>query len=85
MDIKLLNVAEVAELLGISDRYVWKLLLAGKLPKPIHLGRATRWQSNEIERFIADGCSEITDRETEEQLVPVHQTVAGQNYQKGAK
>ena len=38
-----LSAADLAGLLGISQRHVWKLAASGRLPKPIRLGRSVRW------------------------------------------
>ena len=53
---RLLRVGDVAVRLGISIRQVWKLLACGRLPAPLHLGRAVRWRAADISRFIALGC-----------------------------
>jgi excisionase family DNA binding protein len=54
--IKLLNAEEVAEMLGVSERTLWRLLSAGKLPNPIRFGRSTRWKSEDIQGWIDKGC-----------------------------
>ena len=43
-----LSVADLAMLLGISQRHCWKLLAAGRLPKPIRFGRSVRWLHSDI-------------------------------------
>ncbi|HTV49187.1 MAG TPA: helix-turn-helix domain-containing protein [Phycisphaerae bacterium] len=43
---------EVAELLSLSRRQVWKLSSAGKLPAPVRLAGSTRWRRGEIEAII---------------------------------
>lgn len=47
---------EVARLLNISKRTLWRLLSAGKLPKPVRLGNAVRWRRDELEQWISQGC-----------------------------
>lgn len=50
----LLKVKEVAELMGISTRQVWRLSAAGDLPAPIVLGRRTkRWRAAELEYHLS--------------------------------
>jgi len=44
----------VAKRLCISERQLWKLLAAGKLPEPIRLGRSVRWPSAQIDAWIAE-------------------------------
>lgn len=52
---ELLNVGDVATLLGISRRHVWSLRATGRLPAPIRLGRSTRWVEGELRRWLAAG------------------------------
>ena len=49
---ELLTVTEVAVMLGISTRTVWRRVSAGGLPKPIQMGGLTKWRRAEIEEFI---------------------------------
>lgn len=52
---RMLSVAEVATLLNVSKRHVWRLKSAGKLPQPIKVGRAVRWTQESIATFIENG------------------------------
>ena len=53
MDKKLLlTVKEVAALLGLSERTVWKLSSCGKIPQPARLGRSVRWSRKKLEEFV---------------------------------
>lgn len=47
----LVTVQEVAEMLSMSPRQVWRLVSAGKLPQPKRQGSMTRWRSSEIEEW----------------------------------
>lgn len=50
---KLLTVSEVATILTISPREVWRRADSGELPQPIRLGpRTRRWPREEIEAVI---------------------------------
>ena len=49
----LMNVQEVAEALGISERSVWRWSATGVLPPGIKLGRSVRWSEETIRRWIA--------------------------------
>jgi predicted DNA-binding transcriptional regulator AlpA len=53
-----LNIKELAALLGVSVRHVERLDCAGKLPRPLRLGRAKRWSVNEIKSWLAVDCPE---------------------------
>jgi excisionase family DNA binding protein len=46
---------EVAKLLGISRAHVWRLHSQGRIPRPVRLGRAVRWDRATIERWLAAG------------------------------
>lgn len=53
MDSKLLKVKEVAILLNIAPRTVWRLSATGELPAPVRIGtRIVRWRFTDIERHI---------------------------------
>ena len=57
---RLLSVEGVAELLDISKRHVYRLSDAGKMPRPLKLGGAVRWDRQSLERWIAAGCRPIS-------------------------
>ncbi|MBY0587215.1 helix-turn-helix domain-containing protein [bacterium] len=52
----LISARELAPLLGISVRTLWRLVAEGKVLAPVHLGGSTRWRLDEIRRWIDDGC-----------------------------
>ena len=52
----LLTADEVAAMLGVSERTLWRLLSAGKVPKPVRFGRNTRWRMAEVKEWIDRGC-----------------------------
>lgn len=56
MESVLLRVKEVAALLAISARQVWKLNTTGRLPMPVRLGRSVRWRRVELQAWLAAGC-----------------------------
>ncbi len=51
---KLIDVREVAQLLGVSARQVYRLKDAGAIPHPIKLGGCVRWSRPAILEFIED-------------------------------
>jgi excisionase family DNA binding protein len=53
---KLLNVKEVSEMLGISERTIYRLSDAGDMPRPVKLGASVRWRRRELENWVEDGC-----------------------------
>jgi excisionase family DNA binding protein len=52
----LLNVKRVANLLGCSQRHVWTLRDAGKMPTPIKLGALIRWRRDDLDQWVKAGC-----------------------------
>ncbi len=59
----LIAAEELAALLNISKRTLWRLRSAGALPSPVQLGAAVRWRLDEIRKWIADGCPRPGGRE----------------------
>ena len=53
---KLINAEELAKLMQISERTLWRLLSGRKLPQPVRIGRNTRWRLAEVEAWIEKGC-----------------------------
>jgi excisionase family DNA binding protein len=52
----LIDAAELARQMGISERTLWRLLSARKVPEPVRIGRNTRWRLAEVSRWIEQGC-----------------------------
>jgi excisionase family DNA binding protein len=52
----LISVDELAMILKISPRSVWRLLSAGKMIEPIRIGGAVRWRFQEVKNWIDQGC-----------------------------
>jgi predicted DNA-binding transcriptional regulator AlpA len=50
------DVGDLAALLLISERQVWRLSDRGAIPGRIHIGRSARWLRTTIDRWLADGC-----------------------------
>lgn len=62
----LLSAARVARLLEISERTLWRLRSAGKLPRPVQVGGSVRWRAEEIRRWIDAGCPPLREWEAAE-------------------
>lgn len=61
----LISAAEVARLLQVSTRTLWRQLSAGQIPKPVRFGGTVRWRVEEIRKWIAEGCPLPEPRENE--------------------
>ena len=53
----LISAEELAKLMQVSERTLWRLLSAGKVPQPVRIGRNTRWRYAEIREWIEKGCT----------------------------
>lgn len=42
----------ITRLTGLSDKWFYKLIQEGEFPKPIKLGRSSRWLNSEIESWL---------------------------------
>lgn len=58
-----LTAEQLAAALQVSQRHVWAMHSAGRLPRPIRLGRAVRWPAAAIEGWLAAGCPSREDWE----------------------
>jgi excisionase family DNA binding protein len=52
----LITAEEVARMMNISTRTLWRLSSAGRMPAPVRIGGNTRWRTAEVLRWIEDGC-----------------------------
>ncbi len=60
-EILAIGARELAEMLNVSLRQVWRLNSAGKLPRPVRLGGSVRWNRQEVTEWFESGCP---DRKT---------------------
>jgi len=60
----LIGADDVARIMGVSVRTLWRMLSAGKVPSPLRIGRNTRWRASELTAWIDRGCPSLShDRE----------------------
>lgn len=52
----LIPAADAARMCGLSRSAFYKLVSSGRAPKPIKLGRASRWPRKLLVDWIAAGC-----------------------------
>jgi len=55
-NLNLLSAKELATMLAVSVRTVWRLRSAGKLPKPIMIGASCRWKVSDIDGWLSVNC-----------------------------
>lgn len=56
---RLLTVEDVAERLSVSPRHVYRMADAGRIPRPLKIGAAVRWNPDAIDEWIAGGCKPV--------------------------
>ncbi|MNE38830.1 Prophage CP4-57 regulatory protein (AlpA) [compost metagenome] len=54
MNDKLVDMLFITEFTGLSDKWFYKLISEGKFPKPIKLGRSSRWQESEVRSWLKE-------------------------------
>jgi len=54
MNDKLVDMIFITEFTGLSDKWFYKLISEGKFPKPIKLGRSSRWKESEIKSWLEE-------------------------------
>ena len=52
LSIKLLDAGDVAQLLGIHVRTLWRWSSSGTLPEPVRIGRVVRWRFTDLQAFL---------------------------------
>lgn len=57
---KLINAKEVAKLVGFNVDWIYKKIAKGEFPKPIKIGRSSRWLYTEIMRWINETANQAT-------------------------
>ncbi|MFN0135695.1 MAG: helix-turn-helix transcriptional regulator [Phycisphaerae bacterium] len=66
-----LSATALANRLGISRAHVWKLLSLGRLPAPVRLGRAVRWDKRIVDAWLAAGAPPLSQWERMKQTEKV--------------
>ncbi|MDB2178877.1 MULTISPECIES: helix-turn-helix transcriptional regulator [Citrobacter] len=49
---QLVDMTFITEFTGCSDKWFYKLISEGQFPKPIKLGRSSRWLKSEVEAWM---------------------------------
>lgn len=49
---KMVDMVFITEFTGLSDKWFYKLIQDGEFPKPIKLGRSSRWLKSEVEHWV---------------------------------
>lgn len=49
---KFVDMVFITQLTGLTDKWFYKLISLGEFPKPIKLGRSSRWLESEVEAWL---------------------------------
>ena len=56
---RMLNIDEVAERLGVCRRKAEQMLADGRLPRPVRFGRLRKWSEDQIDEWIAEEVARV--------------------------
>ncbi len=54
LDDQLVDMRFITKLTGLTDKWFYKLIKDGLFPKPIKLGRSSRWKKSEVELWLEE-------------------------------
>lgn len=54
MNTTLIDMKFICEHLGMTDKWIYKLIQNGRFPKPIKLGRSSKWKLSEVDQWLQD-------------------------------
>ncbi|MFN3069406.1 helix-turn-helix transcriptional regulator [Serratia sp. J2] len=49
---KMVDMVFIVSFTGLTDKWFYKLISEGKFPKPIKMGRSSRWMKSEVENWV---------------------------------
>ncbi|MBI6152217.1 AlpA family phage regulatory protein [Serratia surfactantfaciens] len=55
---KMVDMVFITEFTGCSDKWFYKLIQDGLFPRPIKLGRSSRWLKSEVEEWVKQRISD---------------------------
>lgn len=55
---KMVDMEFITEYTGCSDKWFYKIISLGEFPKPIKLGRSSRWLKSEVECWVQQRITE---------------------------
>ncbi|HBL6941912.1 TPA: AlpA family transcriptional regulator [Morganella morganii] len=58
LDEPLVDMKFITKFTGLTDKWFYKLIQDGQFPKPIKLGRSSRWQKSQVEAWLQERIAE---------------------------
>ncbi len=60
----LISVDQLARLLDVSPRTVWRLRKDKQIVESLRVGGSVRWRLDDVKQWVADGCPAVTSGES---------------------
>lgn len=57
-DDPLINMVFITTYTNMTDKFFFKLIKNGQFPKPVKLGRSSRWRKSEVEAWMQERMAE---------------------------
>lgn len=51
---KMVDMAFITQFTGLTDKWFYKLIKDGQFPKPVKLGRSSRWYQREVKAWLVE-------------------------------
>ncbi|MGQ6547529.1 AlpA family transcriptional regulator [Serratia sp. JSRIV001] len=51
---QLVSMIFITDFTGLTDKWFYKLISEGAFPRPIKLGRSSRWLKSEVEQWVQE-------------------------------
>lgn len=61
LDDQLVDMRFITKLTGVTDKWFYKLIKDGQFPKPIKLGRSSRWKKSEVGLWLQQRIADSRD------------------------
>ena len=58
---KMVDMKFITEFTGLTDKWFYKLIQDGNFPRPIKLGRSSRWMQSEVENWVHERINHSRD------------------------
>lgn len=58
---QMVDMAFIVRFTGMTDKWFYKLIQDGKFPKPIKMGRSSRWLESEVVMWFKEKINESRD------------------------
>lgn len=58
LDEPLVDMKFITQFTGSTDKWFYKLIQEGRFPKPIKLGRSSRWLKSKVEQWLQERIAE---------------------------